>query len=44
VPSARTYPPMVYVTGIGKFILFGGSEDVAPSKPVGDTWSYDLTP
>jgi hypothetical protein len=44
VPSARTYPAMVYATGIGKFILFGGSEDVAPSNPTNDTWSYDPTP
>jgi len=43
-PSARTFTSMVYATGVGRLLLFGGSEAVAASSPVGDTWSCDLTP
>jgi N-acetylneuraminic acid mutarotase len=43
-PSPRTYSPLVFVASTGVFVMFGGSEAVAASSPVGDTWSYDPTP
>jgi len=43
-PSARTFSSMVYAAGAGTSVLFGGSETVAASSPIGDTWRYDATP
>ena len=43
-PSARAYSSMAYAADAGVLIVFGGSEDVAPFKPAGDTWSCDATP
>lgn len=39
VPSARFGQAMVYVSGTGKIIMFGGASD--EDNPLNDTWEYD---